>query len=179
MRAVAHATLATTAKEALAKNQLDFLEPVKNPLKTKIVSGFMPYRSEIDTTGLLTVLADAGHTTCLPVVIGAGEPLLFRQWRPGDKTTNGAWDIPVPLPTSQEVDPDILLVPMLAFDAYGFRLGYGGGFYDRTIEKLRQMKDIIAIGVAYSAQQVTNVPHAEHDQKLDWVLTEKGPMKCD
>jgi 5-formyltetrahydrofolate cyclo-ligase len=75
------------------------------------------------------------------------------------------------------VDPDILLVPLLAYDLAGYRLGYGGGFYDRSLEKLRAMKPVIAIGAAYSAQQVDAVIRGDHDQPLDWILTEKGPIK--
>ena len=88
----------------------------------------------------------------------------------------GMWDIPVPAETAPEVLPDVLLVPMLAFDAQGYRLGYGGGFYDRTLEKLRALKPVVAIGVAYAAQEVTEVPHGDHDQPLDLIMTEKGPF---
>ena len=143
-----------------------------------MVSGFMPYRSEIDVTGLLAVLADKGQTTCLPIVTGNAQPLIFRAWQPGDKTEAGAWNIPVPLSSSPLVEPDIMLVPLLSFDEAGFRLGYGGGFYDRTISGLRKSKTLITIGVAYSAQQVAKVPTDEHDQQLDWILTEEGAIKC-
>ncbi len=144
----------------------------------QVVSGFTPYRSEIDVTGLLSVMADKGHTTCLPIVVGERQPLVFRKWQPGDETEAGAWNIPVPVQSAAIVEPDVLLVPLLAFDKAGFRLGYGGGFYDRTIYNLRRTKDIVTIGVAYSAQEITKVPRDEHDQQLDWILTEKGPMKC-
>ncbi|VAV90614.1 5-formyltetrahydrofolate cyclo-ligase [hydrothermal vent metagenome] len=142
------------------------------------MSGFIPYRSEIDITGLLKVLAAKGCITCLPIVTEPGQPLIFRQWQPGDQTEAGAWNIPVPLPTASLIEPDILLVPLLAFDQTGYRLGYGGGFYDRTISQLKKTKNIITIGVAYSAQQITNVPKDQHDQQLSWILTEKGPIKC-
>lgn len=175
IRETAHAELAETAKDILTKTSLSFLGC---DLTAKSVSGFIPYRSEIDVTPLLGALSKKGCTTCLPIVTGQGQPLVFRQWQPGDKTEPGAWNIPVPLQSATPIEPDILLVPLLAFDSAGYRLGYGGGFYDRTIEKLGKKKPIITIGVAYSAQQITNVPTDKHDQQLDWILTEKGPVKC-
>lgn len=175
VRETAHVDLAETAKDILSETGLSFLAC---DLAMKSVSGFIPYRSEIDVTPLLGALSKKDCTTCLPIVIGEGQPLVFRQWQPGDKTEPGAWNIPVPLKSAILVEPDILLVPLLAFDSAGYRLGYGGGFYDRTIEKLARQKTTITIGVAYSAQQITNVPTDKHDQQLDWILTEKGPVKC-
>ena len=175
LRDAAHANLAEIAKISLTTSGLEFLGP---DLAGKTVSGFLPYRSEIDVTGLLAALAKKGCRTCLPVVTGKARPLLFRQWQVGDQTEPGAWNIPAPLQSAPIVAPDVLLVPLLAFDKFGFRLGYGGGFYDRTIESLAKKQKIITIGVAYSGQQVTTVPRDKHDQKLDWILTEKGPAKC-
>lgn len=175
VRKTAHSELSEFAKNSLTEPGLNFLE---YDLPTKSVSGFLPYRSEIDVTALLGALSKIGCTTCLPIVIGEQEPLIFRQWQPGDKTETGVWNIPIPLQCAAPVEPDILLVPLLAFDNTGYRLGYGGGFYDRTIEKLRHIKPIVTIGVAYSAQQTRNVPTDKHDQQLDWILTEKGPIKC-
>ena len=86
--------------------------------------------------------------------------------------------IQVPLATSPEVQPDVLLVPLLAFDRAGFRLGYGGGFYDATLAALRAKKPILAIGVAYAGQELASVPHDGHDAKLDYVMTEKELIKC-
>ena len=143
----------------------------------KTVSGFIPYLSEIDTRPLLKLLGAKGCTTCVPVVIENNAPLEFRTWAPGEPTVPGRWNIPVPEDGAPVVDPDYLLVPMLAYDLAGYRLGYGGGFYDRTLEKLRAMKPVVAIGVAYSAQQVDAVVRGDHDQPLDWILTEKGPLK--
>ena len=159
----------------LADTGLGFLDKGRK----QIVSGFIPYKSEIDVSGLLGVLATNGWLTCLPVVVSMEKPLVFRQWRPGEETEPGKWGIPVPLESVRTVEPDVLLVPLLAFDDAGYRLGYGGGFYDRTISELRARKEITTIGVAYSAQQITKVPRDHFDQKLDWILTEKGPFKCD
>jgi len=142
------------------------------------VSGFYPFGSEIDPRPLLARLADDRWQTALPVVIGAGKPLVFRRWRKGEPLAKGVWNIPIPPPEAPAVDPDVLLVPLLAFDRKGFRLGYGGGFYDRTIRGLRQKKPIVAVGLAYAAQEVDDVLHDELDEPLDWVLTEKGAIRC-
>lgn len=89
----------------------------------------------------------------------------------------GLWEIPVPPETAEEVEPDLLLIPMLAFDRLGYRLGYGGGFYDRTLELLRNRKPITAIGVAYAAQEMSEVPRGPHDQPLDWIMTEEQTFR--
>ena len=146
--------------------------------KNAIVSGYLPYRSEIDVTGLMRKLSDQGWKTCLPVVTEDGHPLSFRRWSPGEETVAGRWGISVPPLAAETVEPDVLLVPLLSFDRKGFRLGYGGGFYDRTIEILRDKKAVLAIGVAYAGQQVDKVPHDNHDQPLDMFITEKGIIEC-
>ena len=147
-------------------------------LRSGAVSGFYPYLSEISVLELLGRLASAGWATALPVVVAKDEPLIFRRWSPGEALVSGLWGIQIPPGTALEVSPDVLLVPMLAYDARGYRLGYGGGFYDRTLAKLRASKKITAIGVAYSGQEVEEVPHDEHDQPLDWIMTERETMKC-
>ena len=170
-RAEAHERLKDTAGEALASRGL----PVT--LKPGIVSGFMPYKSEITTIPLLNSLRRAGWVTALPVVLGEGQPLEFRAWAPGEKLVPGVWNIPVP-EKADEVFPDVLLVPGLAFDRAGYRLGYGGGFYDRTLVKLRAFKTVVAVGVGYHAQVVDRVPRADYDQRLDFIMTEEETMAC-
>ncbi len=172
-RAAAHAELKDTAGPALAARGL----PAEiGPAGA--VSGFIPYKSEIDTVPLLTRLSRAGWRSSLPVVIAADQPLLFRAWTPGEPLVAGVWDIPIPPETAPEVVPDVLLVPMLAFDRQGYRLGYGGGFYDRTLEKLRALRKVWAVGVAYAAQEVDAVPHGLHDAPLDYVMTERECFAC-
>ena len=173
VRKAVHERLRETAGQTLARLGLSFA----GDLTGLTVSGFIPYLSEIDTRPLLTLLAAQGLVTSVPVVVRDEWPLEFRTWAPGDPTVAGRWGIPVPPEGTGVVDPDILLVPMLAYDRLGYRLGYGGGFYDRTLEKLRAKKPVTAIGVAYSAQEVDEVVRGEHDQPLDWVLTEKGPFR--
>lgn len=137
------------------------------------ISGFWPIGSEIDLRPVLIELAARGHAVALPVVAGRDRPLVFRVWHEGDAMKEGQWGIREPLESAPEVTPRVLLVPLLAFDRAGYRLGYGGGFYDRTLAQLRAHGDAIAIGAAWAAQEVPAVPHGEHDQPLDWILTER------
>lgn len=139
-----------------------------------IVSGFMAIREEIDPSALLTRLNGLGHGLALPVVQGKGRPLTFRQWTPGDALEEGAFGIPVPGADAGIAVPDIMLVPLVAFDKAGYRLGFGAGFYDRTISGLRDSGDLVTVGVAYDEQAVPAVPREPHDQRLDWMLTPTG-----
>ncbi len=152
--------------------------PAKPSVGFNCVSAFHPYRSEIDLRPLLGRLAGEGWTTALPVVVADGAPLLFRRWLPGEPLDKDAMGIEIPEAHSPEVEPDVLIVPLLAFDRQGYRLGYGGGFYDRTLAKLRAKKRVIAIGAGYAAQEVETVPHESYDQKLDYVMTERGIITC-
>jgi len=169
-RAAAHAEAGASAAVALAVRGLAFLDT--RPFGA--VSGFTSFRTEIDIMPLLARLAGDGWATALPVVAADRAPLTFRRWTPGDPTVAGRFGIPVPHPAADEILPDVLLVPMLAFDRAGFRLGYGGGFYDRTVARLRQLKPVVAIGIAYAAQEVAAVPRGRYDQPLDWIMTELG-----
>jgi 5-formyltetrahydrofolate cyclo-ligase len=143
-----------------------------------VVSAFAAMPDELNVWPLLRRLHGAGVPLALPVVEGKGKPLVFRAWAPGDAMDKGVWDIPQPKPGRPLVEPDILLVPLLAFDGGGRRLGYGGGFYDRTLAGLRARKSIAAIGLAYDEQRVDEVPHLDYDEMLDWVLTPSGPARC-
>jgi 5-formyltetrahydrofolate cyclo-ligase len=138
-----------------------------------IVSGFMPIKSEINPLPLMKTLADAGARLALPVVAGRSKPLIMRAWNFGEPLASGVWGIREPRPEAPEVEPDILLVPLLAFDRTGHRLGYGGGYYDLTIALLRARKSIVAIGLAYAAQEIAAVPATPRDAALDLVLTER------
>ncbi len=173
-RARAHASLHDTAPLALARIGLAFaaLAPAS------AISGFHPHRSEIDTLPLLARLASEGFITALPIVTGRGKRLLFRAWAPGDAVVRGVLNIPMPDNDAHVVEPDALLVPMLAFDSRGYRLGYGGGYYDRTLDDLRRQKQVVAIGVAYAAQEMEAVPRGAHDAPLDFILTEQGFRRC-
>lgn len=143
------------------------------------VSVFVSIRGEIDTGPLMARLAAAGVPLCLPVIVAKGQPLAFRSWRPGQPLEEKRFGLLEPQDGAPEVIPDLLFVPLAAFDEQGFRLGYGGGFYDRTLEKLRAAGPAAAIGLAFAAQQVEAVPTDAFDQRLDGVLTENGPFDID
>lgn len=162
------------AGRRLAAHGLDFLSP--RPGST--VSGFAAIRDEIDPAALLDWLHREGFKLALPVMEGRGKPLILRAWAPGDEMSTVQWGIREPLASKPEVYPDVLLVPLLAFDRNGSRLGYGGGFYDRTLQKLRARAAVTAVGIAYDELEVDAVPHESYDQRLDWVLTPSGPIKC-
>ena len=135
------------------------------------VSGYAPIRTEIDPSPIHDQLNAQGVALCLPVVQAAGQPLSFRAWRPGDAMVPGAFCAPIPEADVAAV-PDLLITPLLAFDTKGYRLGYGGGFYDRTLEILRTEGRAIALGFAYDAQRVDQVPREPTDQRLDAIVTE-------
>jgi 5-formyltetrahydrofolate cyclo-ligase len=143
-----------------------------------IVSGYMPMQSEFDARPLMRKLADAGARLALPVVIARGAPLVMRAYAFGDALIRGVWDIRVPPPEAGEVAPDIVLAPLLAFDRSGNRLGYGAGYYDMTITALRANKPVVAVGLAFAAQEVDAVPTTPRDVRLDFVLTEKEVIDC-
>jgi 5-formyltetrahydrofolate cyclo-ligase len=146
----------------------------ERPFETPaVVSGFWPIKDEIDIRPLMIELDDAGCELALPVVQGRGKPLLFRAWRPGDPLEQGVFGTLQPSPGRQTLEPDALIVPLLACDEEGWRLGYGGGFYDRTLLGLRGRKAVTAVGVGFNAQFVAAVPHGPDDQRLDWLLTDK------
>jgi len=143
------------------------------------VSGYWPGRSELDLRPLMGRLEEAGHPIGLPVVMGRGRPLLFRRWRPGDRLEPRAFGLMEPPATAPEMAPRVLLVPLLAFDREGYRIGYGGGYYDLTLASLRARGEILAIGVGYAAQGVASLPHGAHDERLDWMVTEEGAIAFD
>jgi 5-formyltetrahydrofolate cyclo-ligase len=138
-----------------------------------IISGFMPLKSEINPLPLMQKLAEAGARLALPAIAGRGKPLIMRAWEFGAPLDRGQWGIREPKPDAPEVEPDILLVPLLAFDREGFRLGYGAGYYDMTIHRLRVLKPVVAVGIAFAAQEVPKIPTTPRDERLDLVLTER------
>ena len=163
------------AASAIADQGLHFL-PARSA--TAVVSGFAPLADEFRLWPLLRRLAGERVPLALPVIDGKGKPLLFRAWQPGDTTAPGVWGIAEPTADKARLEPDVVLVPLLAFDREGWRLGYGGGFYDRTLRGLRARKPIVAVGIAFDQQRVDAVPHLDYDERLDWVLTPSGPIRC-
>jgi len=165
------------AAKAIAAQGLELLSQLPGSADA-VVSGFASLPEELNAWPLLRGLHGQRFRLALPVVQARGQALAFRAWAPGDAMHRGIWGIPEPKADKPEVEPDILLVPLLAFDRKGRRLGYGGGFYDRTLRALRAKKPITAVGIAYDQQQVDAVPHLDYDQRLDWVLTPSGPIRC-
>jgi 5-formyltetrahydrofolate cyclo-ligase len=137
-----------------------------------IVSGYSPIRSEIDPVPLMRALAEKGARLALPAVMARGKSLAFRAWSAGDRLMLGPLGILEPSPAAAELIPDIMLVPLAAFDRAGHRIGYGAGHYDYTLAHVRKMKPIVAIGVAFAVQEIEAVPALPHDVALDYVLTE-------
>jgi 5-formyltetrahydrofolate cyclo-ligase len=136
------------------------------------VAGYSPIRSELDPTPLMQMLAAEGARLALPVITARGQSLRFRVWHPGDRLLPGPLGILEPSPAAAEIVPDIVLVPLAAFDRTGHRIGYGAGHYDRTLAQLHKSKGFAAIGLAFAAQEVEAVPALQHDVPLDYVLTE-------
>lgn len=147
------------------------------PLPGTTVSGFLPIGSEIDPRPALRHLRVMGCEICLPCVVAPDAPLVFRAWQENDTLVEESFGTRAPAPSAPERVPDILMVPMLAFDDAGYRLGYGGGFYDRSLEALRAVKRVVAVGVAYSGQRVDAVPRGDFDQPLDWIVTQSGAFR--
>ena len=139
----------------------------------KIVSGFSPMKTEINPMPLMRKLADVGARLALPAIAGRGKPLIMRAWSFGAPLASGQWGIREPTADAPEVAPDILIVPLAAFDRAGHRIGYGAGYYDMTINALRARKPVTANGIAFAAQEIPHVPATERDARLDLVLTER------
>ncbi len=155
------------AAEALAARGLPFELP-----HGAVVAGYSPIRSEIDPLPLMRKLAAGGAKLALPAVTARGLSLIFRAWSPSEKLLLGSLGILEPSPAAAEVVPDVMLVPLAAFDRLGHRIGYGAGYYDYTFSHLRKIKAVAGIGLAFAVQEIKTVPALSHDVALDYVLTE-------
>ena len=139
-----------------------------------VVAGYWPVGCELDCRPLLQWFGAAGWDCALPVVVGAAAPLRFRRWRPGEPLVAGGGGIPEPASSAPEVSPSVVLVPLVAFDRAGRRLGQGAGHYDRTLAVLRARAPVLVVGLAFAVQEEPALPAAPHDQPLDWIVTEQG-----
>jgi len=139
-----------------------------------IVSAYVAIGDEADPAPLIDGLRARGHRIVLPRVVGRGKPLDFHLLEPGAKLVPGGFGLSEPPRDWPILDPDVLAVPLLAFDAQGYRIGYGAGFYDRTLSRLRAARHVLAAGYCFSIQEVVAVPHDEKDEPLDWSVTETG-----
>ncbi|MEM1130019.1 MAG: 5-formyltetrahydrofolate cyclo-ligase [Pseudomonadota bacterium] len=146
--------------------------PARDP---RPVAGYLPIGTEIDPRPAMETLAET-RPVCVPVMQGRDLPLVFRRWRPGCALARGPFGVDVP-ESGEMLTPAVLIVPLLAFDRAGFRLGYGGGFYDRTLETLRASAPVLAIGFAFAAQEMPAVPREVTDQKLDLIVTERAILR--
>jgi 5-formyltetrahydrofolate cyclo-ligase len=143
-----------------------------DPLPGMVAAGYSPIRSEIDPAPLLQALARRGARLALPVIVGRDQPLIFRSWSADTTLVRGQFGILEPSPDAAVLEPDIVLVPLAAFDRAGHRIGYGAGHYDRTFARLRPSKRFIAVGMAFSVQEIPQVPALPHDARLDYIATE-------
>lgn len=145
--------------------------------KESVVAGYWAIGDEIDVRPLMRHLIDRGHLCALPVVTGPDRPLAFRAWTPDAEMEVGPLGTRHPA-AGEDIVPDVLLLPLLAYDDDGYRLGWGGGYYDRTLEALRQTKPgVLAVGAAFAGQRLDRLPRGPYDQPLDWILTEKGLLR--
>jgi len=169
--ALSHSTLASH-REAIDRH----LERGFPNLARGVVAFCWPYRNEYDARFLARRLRERGATTALPVVVAPRTPLVFREWHPGVVLAPGVYDIPYPV-ASREVRPDWVLLPMVGFDDAGFRLGYGGAFFDRTLAAM--VPRPVVIGIAYEIAHLDTIHPQPHDIPMDWVVTERGIYRRD
>lgn len=173
VKAAARKAAFAVRKAAFAKGQGQAAELLADFLAAQVgrpLSGYMPMRTEIDP---LPAMAAHQGPVGVPVIPGRAMPLRFREWTPGCALVEGEFGALIPADGAW-IEPEVLIVPLLAFDARGYRLGYGGGFYDRTLETLRARRPTLAVGFAFAAQEVAEVPIDATDQRLDAVVTEEG-----
>lgn len=171
LKAFARKAAFAARREAFARGQgtaCARLSEALEPFAGAPLAGYMPIRTEIDPRPAM-----AAHfgPVAVPVIEGAGLPLRFHRWTPGCAMVEGAFGAHVPA-VAEDVTPRVLIVPLLAFDRRGFRLGYGGGFYDRTLERLRTAGPVTAIGFAFAAQEIEEVPTEPTDAALDLIVTD-------
>jgi 5-formyltetrahydrofolate cyclo-ligase len=175
VKAAARAEAFARRKAAFAgrsARDADLLASVLRDHAGHVLSGYMPMRTEIDP---LPAMAAHRGQAGVPVIIGKGQPLMFRSWTPDAAMVAGEFGALVPADGGW-VTPQVLIVPLLAFDRRGYRLGYGGGFYDRTLKSLRATGPVTAIGFGFAAQEVAEVPTGDTDQLLDLIVTEHGVL---
>jgi 5-formyltetrahydrofolate cyclo-ligase len=170
------ASLRAAAPDAARRMARNFIAAI--PLApSAVVSAFFAIGEETDPAPLIDLLRKEGHRIALPRVVRKGEKLAFHLYEQGAVLVPGVFGLSQPGKDWPEAIPDVLVVPLLAFDAAGNRLGYGGGFYDRTLAALRASRNVVAVGFAFAGQEVPDVPHRDSDEPLDWVVTELGARR--
>lgn len=176
---------AKAERRAAAKNRPDasvhaarhFMDAI-DVLPGAQISLYDPIDHELDIAPLAGTLLERGANLALPVVIRKKAPLIFRRYEAGDDLVDGVYGARIPTDSAEEMTPEVIVAPLLAFTRRGDRLGYGGGFYDRTLSKLRKQGAVLAVGYAFGAQEVDALPVSPLDQPLDWIVTEREAIKC-
>ena len=172
------ARLQAKSIRAAAHNAAAGVELIKHwpaqRFRGRSVAGFWPIKDEIDPRPLMTAIHESGSALFLPAIKRAAHPLIMRSYAPGDALVSGAYNTKEPTRSQVQGYPDVVLVPLLAFTPSGDRLGYGGGYYDRTLQALSQRGSVFACGVAYAAQEAPILPTGPYDRPLDAILTERG-----
>lgn len=174
-RALRDALTDPTGREAAAQAVADRVAAL--PLPAGEVGGYWPLGSELDVRPALLGFRGAGRAVALPVSGPRGTALTFRDWDPALPLALGRYGILEPADDRPERWPTVILVPLLAFDRTGHRLGYGAGYYDRTLAALRARHPVVAVGCAFAVQEVPAVPAADHDERLDWIVTERETLR--
>ena len=168
--------LRAAAPDAARRMARNFLESIPLPAGA-VVSAYVAIGEETDPAPLIDLLRARGHRIALPRVVRKGEKLAFHLYEPAAALVPGVFGLSQPGKDWPEAIPDVLVVPLLAFDSDGHRLGYGAGFYDRTLASLRASRNILAVGFAFAGQEVADIPHRASDEPLDWVVTETGARR--
>ena len=175
------AALETRSKIAASRDGVAAAERLKDYFLSEFdveaglsVAAYWPFRDEIDVRPLFAGLEAMGCNCLLPVMMGRNEPLQFHQWKPGDVLEPSRFGVLEPSKFHPSATPDLLILPLLAFDRHGTRLGYGGGYYDSTLKALRGKGEVLAIGAAYHDQEMNDIPSDAHDQKMDALVTDRS-----
>ncbi|WP_269929867.1 5-formyltetrahydrofolate cyclo-ligase [Aminobacter sp. HY435] len=166
--------ISADARNAMAGLIAQGLDQVIGDMSGKLVSLYWPFRGEPDLRPWLATVHARGGNTALPIAIELGKPLIFRAYAPGDKLERGVWNIPIPA-AGPEVIPDVVIAPLVGFDAAGYRLGYGGGFFDRTLAALP--RKALVIGIGYEISQLPTIYPQAHDIAMDRIVTEAGVIR--
>ena len=155
----------------------DLFDRALAPQRDQVLAGYWPLRDECDCRPILSRHQSAGGTCALPVVVEDGAPLQFFPWAEGDPLTPGRFGLLEPAQRATPLLPALIVVPLLAFDRAGNRLGYGGGYYDRTLADWRRPKPV-TVGLAFAVQERPAVPRTDHDLRLDWIVTEREAIRA-
>ena len=176
-RRSAMAQSAPLAGDILAEIACETLDDTQQwPAKDAVIAGYWPIQSEINPFPFMQVFEERGYPLALPCLVEEGDAygMIFRRFNMGDELVAGPFGIRQPDETADEIAPDVILMPMLAFDDRGWRLGYGGGYYDRVLKRLSAQKAVTAWGIAFSGQQLAEIPFEVHDHPLDSIFTDHG-----